>query len=71
MVVTKIAVGPSAPPIMAIAPDCDSLKPRKIAPVKVTKIPICAAAPKIRLLGLEISGPKSVIQPIPRKIKGG
>ena len=57
--------------MIAIAPDCGSEKPRKIAPVKVTKIPICAAAPRIRLLGLEISGPKSVIHPIPRKISGG
>ena len=30
-----------------------------------------AAAPRIKLLGFAIRGPKSVIQPIPRKISGG
>ena len=69
--VTKRAVGPSAPPIIPIAPASAAVKPRKIAPVNVTKIPICAAAPRIRLFGFEMSGPKSVIQPIPRKISGG
>ena len=31
--VTKIAVGPSAPPIIAIAPDSLGVKPRSVAPI--------------------------------------
>ena len=42
-----------------------------IAPRKVIKIPIWAAAPRSKLLGREISGPKSVVAPIPRNISGG
>ena len=57
--------------MIPIAPDSASVNPRKMAPVNVIKIPICAAAPRIRLLGLAIRGPKSVIQPMPRKISGG
>ena len=45
--------------------------PRRIAPRKVINTPICAAAPRRILLGFEIRGAKSVIQPIPRKIRGG
>ena len=39
--------------------------------INVIKIPICAAAPRIKLFGFAINGPKSVIAPIPRKISGG
>ena len=49
----------------------NALNPRRIAPRNVMKIPSWAAAPKSKLLGLEISGPKSVVAPIPRKISGG
>jgi len=35
------------------------------------KIPICAAAPSQKLIGLAISGPKSVIAPTPMKISEG
>ena len=49
----------------------NALKPKRIAPKKVIKIPSWAAAPKSKLLGREMSGPKSVVAPIPRKISGG
>ena len=45
--------------------------PRASAPRNVMNTPSCAAAPKRILLGLAISGPKSVIQPMPRNISGG
>ena len=67
----KIAVGPSAPPIIPIAAASKALNPRKNAPKNVRKIPNCAAAPSNKLEGLESSGPKSVVAPIPRKISGG
>ena len=41
------------------------------APRKVKKIPPCAAAPSRKLFGFAISGPKSVIAPMPRKMIGG
>ena len=69
--VTNIAVGPSAPPIMAIEPACWGLKPSTIAITYATKIPSCAAAPNINEVGFAISELKSVIEPIPRKISGG
>ncbi len=71
MDVTKIAVGPSAPPIIAIEPASFGENPRRVAPTYVKKIPNCAAAPRIKLFGFAISGVKSVIEPIPRKMSGG
>ena len=41
------------------------------APTKVKNTPNCAAAPSRRLFGFAISGPKSVIQPMPTKMSGG
>ena len=69
--VRKIAVGPSAPPIMPMLPAAFRSNPRKVASTKGTKMPICAAAPSRRLDGLAMSGPKSVIAPTPRKMSGG
>ena len=43
----------------------------KIAIIYAAKIPNCAAAPSKKLLGLAISGPKSVIAPTPKKISDG
>ena len=44
----------------------------KITDTIITKnIPNCAAAPKRNILGLERSGPKSIIAPIPIKSKSG
>ena len=67
----KIAVGPSAPPMIPIAPDSAGVKPRCIATIYAPKIPICAAAPISISRGCEINAEKSVIAPIPRKINGG
>ena len=47
------------------------VKPRKMAPKKVVKMPSCAAAPSSRLRGLASRGPKSVPAPMHRKISGG
>ena len=77
--VTKIAVGPSAPPIIPIADAILASKfvqpkpflPKLIAPIKVIKIPIWAAAPSNIVFLLAISGPKSVVAPIHKKIKQG
>ena len=71
MVVTKMAVGPSAPPMMPMAPASLAVKPSSFAPRKVRKMPSWAAAPSSRLFGLAISGAKSVIAPTPMKIRGG
>ena len=75
---TKIAVGPSAPPMIPIAeavfafhPNCGKRLPKPIAPIKVMKIPICAAAPNNMVFLLAINGPKSVVAPIHKKIKQG
>ena len=48
---TKMAVGPSAPPMMPMAPAFCSVKPRAMAPNRVPKIPICAAAPSNAMAG--------------------
>ena len=66
--VTKIAVGPSAPPIIPIAPACCAVKPKNIAPVKVMNIPICAAAPRIKLFVFALRGPTAVVAPTPKNI---
>ena len=67
----KIAVGPSAPPMMPIDAALCGEKPSARAPRKVMKMPICAAAPSSRLFGFESSAAKSVIAPMPRKMSGG
>ena len=77
--VTKIEVGPSAPPMMAM--DAASLRVNSMpgipsaviasAPIRVPKMPNCAAAPSSRVLGLASIGPKSVMAPTPRKISSG
>ena len=69
--VTKMAVGPSAPPMMPMELACSGVKPSRTAPMYVMKMPSCAAAPSSRLFGLAISGPKSVMQPTPTKIRHG
>ena len=56
---------------MEIAAAAISLKPNAIAPKYAAKIPNCADAPSKKLLGLAISGPKSVMAPTPMKIREG
>ena len=41
------------------------------APITVAKMPNCAAAPNINVLGLASIGPKSVIAPTPIKMTNG
>ncbi len=69
--VRKIAVGPSAPPMIPMEAASLGAKPKATATTNATAIPTCAAAPRKRLDGLAISGPKSVIAPMPRKIREG
>ena len=69
--VTKMAVGPSAPPMMPMEEACRSVKPNRRQPTKVIKMPTWAAAPSSRVLGLAIRGPKSVPAPTPMKIRQG
>ena len=57
--------------MIAIAEASSPVKPMLIAMMNVTKMPSCAAAPMSKLLGLAMSGPKSVIAPMPRKMSGG
>ncbi len=86
LLVRKMAVGPSAPPMMAIEPAALSrrsgfagsispsqvnLLPTSTAVIRVPKMPIWADAPKSISFGRLISDEKSVIAPMPRKIKGG
>ena len=74
----KIAVGPSAPPMMPMA--AASWSEKSMAgtsslmasdPSRVKKMPNCAAAPSISVLGLAMSAPKSVRAPTPRKMSSG
>ena len=67
----KIAIGPSAPPMMPIAPASCRVKPSSFAPMRATKMPRCAAAPRMTSFGLAIIGAKSVIAPTPKKMSGG
>ena len=72
-----MVVGPSAPPMMPMAAasgrvnDNPGIRSAVSAPQKATNMPTCAAAPSSSVLGLERMGPKSVIAPIPRNIRGG
>ena len=67
----KMAVGPSAPPMIPIAPACIGSKPISNAIIYAPKIPNCAAAPISINFGLEISAEKSVMAPMPKKMSGG
>ena len=67
----KIVVGPSAPPMMAIAPASLMSKPTTRAIQRAANTPIWAAAPSSSVFGLAMIGPKSVSAPKPRKISGG
>ena len=72
VLVTRMAVGPSAPPMIPIAAaSLGSNTPEIKAKAKATKTPSCAPAPMSRDLGLEIRGVKSVMAPIPTKIRQG
>ena len=57
--------------MIEIAAAALSENPIAIAPRYAAKIPNCAAAPRRKLFGLAINGPKSVIAPTPIKIRDG
>ena len=57
--------------MIPIEPACSYVNPNANAPKNVAKIATCAAAQRRKLFGLANNGPKSVIQPTPRKIKHG
>ena len=67
----KMAVGPSAPPIMAIPAAWFGSKPRANATIYAPKIPNWAEAPMSTNFGLAMRAEKSVIAPIPRNTNGG
>ena len=67
----KMAVGPSAPPMMPMAPASEGLNPSARAMAYAPKIPVWAAAPIRISLGFEIRAEKSVIAPRPRKMIDG
>ena len=58
-------VGPSAAPMIPRDAASFKSKPRKQATTIAAKIPNCAAAPKRNSFGLDSSGQKSIIAPIP------
>ncbi len=62
---TSIEVGPSAAPIIPIEAASLISNPNTTATTIVAKIPNCAAAPNKNIFGLDNSGPKSIIAPIP------
>ncbi len=64
-------VGPSAPPIIPMEAASKMLNPNRILPIKVANIPNWAAAPNKIRRGLAIKVEKSVIAPIPKKIREG
>ena len=69
--VTRIAVGPSAPPMIPIEPACIGENPRKRAAKNATNTPSCAPAPIKSDLGFAIRGEKSVIAPTPINMSEG
>ena len=72
-----MAVGPSAPPMMAMAEASARLKSKPgirfsaRAPSRVAKMPNWAAAPRNRVIGMAIRALKSVSAPTPMKISSG
>ena len=62
---TTMAVGPSAAPMIAMDAASLSPKPNSVAKSSVMKMPNCAAPPSKNSFGLESSGPKSIIAPMP------
>ena len=67
----KIEVGPSAPPMILTAAAWASLNPISIARKNALNTPNWAAAPRRKLFGLAMSGPKSVSAPTPRNMSDG
>ena len=66
-----MAVGPSQAPMMPMQTASSFGNPRARARTRARKIPNCPAAPSRKVDGLERTGPKSVMAPIPMKISRG
>src|SRR3989338_7684295 len=66
-----MAVGPSQAPMIPMESDSSCEYHNSSASNSVKKIPNCPAAPSRRILGFSSSGEKSVIAPIPMKIRMG
>ena len=66
-----MAVGPSAAPMMPMEAASLSGNPSAEARIMEMKIPPCPAAPMKISHGLEMSGPKSIMAPIPMKRRSG
>ena len=64
-------VGPSAAPMIAMEAASFRSNPISRATISVKKMPNCAAAPKSIIFGLESSGPKSIIAPMPMNSSSG
>ena len=64
-------VGPSMAPMTAMDAAWFSGKPMKVASSRVAKIPNWPAAPSSAKIGCESSGRKSIIEPMPMKMKSG
>ena len=71
MMVVKMAVGPSAPPIIPKAAASFGVNPIRMATSSTVKIPSWAAAPNMDKRRLRSIGPKSVNAPTPMKMIGG
>ena len=66
-----MAVGPSQAPMIPIDTACELGKAQGKARSKVRKIPNWPAAPRRKVDGWARTGPKSVIAPMPTKIRSG
>ena len=69
--VVKMAVGPSAPPMIPSEAASCGVKPIRMATSNTAKMPNWAAAPKMDRRRLRSIGPKSVRAPTPIKMTGG
>ena len=68
---TRMEVGPSAAPMMPMEAASIRSKPNNAATVMVRNTPNWAAAPNSSNFGLESTGPKSIIAPMPIKSSSG
>ena len=64
-------VGPSAAPMIPMDAASFKSKPRSTAVLKAKKMPNWAPAPNRNIEGMDKSGPKSIMAPIPIKSRMG
>ena len=64
-------VGPSMAPITAIDAAWFSGNPKRVARMRVAKMPSWPAAPRSANIGCDSRGRKSIIAPMPMKMKRG